>query len=893
MQPEEIQSSHKPLFSSLSSRTIVVTPNRRLAAYLHHQYSLHQQLAGKKVWPTPDILPLTSWIIRSWQDWSEFDHNHQCILLNPFQEQLLWEKVITDSKFGDELLQIPGTARLAKEAWQLVNQWQLPPNELSAPETEDQLAFQTWSNQFQALCTDNHWIDGQGLSQLLCEQIRLGKVELPETMFLVGFEEFTPTVKVLVDALESQGTTTQAYNAQKTNTQVRRLALPDTESEIRTMALWCKQILETTPDTFIGCVIPNLNNIRAKVEQTFREVFIPESLFPNSQPVELPFNISAGQALSEFSIIAIALKTLGLCFGTFELNDFSSILRSPFIGEAEQEINCRTVFDKELRDYASPTLTLKSIIAIHKSLGEGKWQCENFIERLSSLKTFSKTIKQELLPSAWAELFSQRLAAMGWPGERVINSAEYQLLQRWHDLLKEFAALDLTVTPIKFAQAVAHLKQLAKQTIFQPQSPLSSIQILGTLEAAGLQFDHLWFMGLTDEAWPPAANPNPFIASHIQQRFDMPHASATRELKFAKTLLSRLSQSADHVILSHPQTSGDLSLQASPLIRDIAEISFDELDLPKINDYATTVFNSASIESFIDDKGPKIPKDEVVSGGTSIFKQQAACPFRAFVEIRLGAEGIGTSQVGLNALERGLLVHNSLERIWNALKNSERLCSISDSELRKLLQQNIEDAIEEILSDRIESLPKRFLNVERIRLETILWEWLQLEKQRQPFSVVATEQRRSASFAGFEIHMQVDRVDQLEDGRNILIDYKTGKPFIREWFGDRPEEPQLPLYCISHDKPVAGLLFGQVRIDDMQFKGITEQDDLVLDVPSIEEFEDEEIADTWALQMTAWKNVLETLAEQFRAGHAEVDPKDPIRTCQYCELHEVCRINAE
>jgi len=43
-------------------------------------------------------------------------------------------------------------------------------------------------------------------------------------------------------------------------------------------------------------------------------------------------------------------------------------------------------------------------------------------------------------------------------------------------------------------------------------------------------------------------------------------------------------------------------------------------------------------------------------------------------------------------------------------------------------------------------------------------------------------------------------------------------------------------------------------------------------------------------RIDAWRVVLETLAENFRAGHAETDPMDPDDSCRYCTLAPLCRV---
>lgn len=56
--------------------------------------------------------------------------------------------------------------------------------------------------------------------------------------------------------------------------------------------------------------------------------------------------------------------------------------------------------------------------------------------------------------------------------------------------------------------------------------------------------------------------------------------------------------------------------------------------------------------------------------------------------------------------------------------------------------------------------------------------------------------------------MSVDRVDQLEDGRRIIIDYKTGAAIdTKNWASERLSEPQLPIYAaLASSEPVAAVV---------------------------------------------------------------------------------------
>jgi len=44
-------------------------------------------------------------------------------------------------------------------------------------------------------------------------------------------------------------------------------------------------------------------------------------------------------------------------------------------------------------------------------------------------------------------------------------------------------------------------------------------------------------------------------------------------------------------------------------------------------------------------------------------------------------------------------------------------------------------------------------------------------------------------------------------------------------------------------------------------------------------------------QLDQWRRLIERLGADFMSGRADVNPKDPVKTCERCHLHAVCRIN--
>ena len=114
-------------FSSGLNSSIIITPNRRLAMVLQREFNSHQITQGRIAWSTPDILPITAFIERAYEEilYSE-QADKLSILLSAAQEQALWEDVISDSDRIPTLFSVPisEAAKLAREAWQISHEWQ-------------------------------------------------------------------------------------------------------------------------------------------------------------------------------------------------------------------------------------------------------------------------------------------------------------------------------------------------------------------------------------------------------------------------------------------------------------------------------------------------------------------------------------------------------------------------------------------------------------------------------------------------------------------------------------------------------------------------------------------------------------------------------------------------
>lgn len=863
------------VFAQLEPTQTIIAVNRRLAFYLHEQYRLYQAEQGQSAWQTPDIIPYQSWLTRCYQQGLDNGLIAPELLINEQHEVSVWEQIITKSQKDRPLLHIQATALEAKRAWQLLWEWQCPTEHPSFHYHEDCLAFQNWANEFQRYLAANNWIDCSRLPERLLAMFVEHPQQAPAIMHWIGFLDLTPQQQKLMALLNKLGCKQQVHQPQQPAATIQQVSCSDPLAEIRTMARWAKK-LATSVEHRIGCIVPNLSQMRADVLRIFMEIFAPHLLLePLHADSQLPFTISAGVPLVDYPIIHAALTALQLNQPQIPASTLMYLLRSPFFGHPEEHF-IQIKLQRYLSQYLEHALSHSQLL---RWLQAQTLKCQ-WLDKLVELLTLLAEQPRQQAPSQWAEAYSQQLQLLGWPGERALTSEEYQLQLKWQELLTLFASYDQVYSTLSQANAWQKLNQLISSTLFQPETPDTAVQILGTLEAAGQHFTHLWIMGLDDKHWPPKPAPNSFLPWALQRDLQIPHASTLRETAFCKTLLQHYYQSSQHVIASYSQHDGEQNLRPTCLIQGLASIALSELPLAPDVQLAQQIQREAQVEVVELMQAPPITDNEQVRGGVGIFKSQAMCPFKAFAEFRLGAREAEPWELGLAPAERGNLLHHCLESLWQALGSQQRLLELSNAQLLEYIRHAITGAVSKLQWQRNGTLGNRLVQLEIERLTNLLLAWLDIEKQRSPFTVVAVEQSTHVTVKDISLALKIDRIDQLASGEYVIIDYKSGKVNVN-WEDEHLTEPQLPLYCTSSAYPVAAVALAQIRSDEMKFHGLAHADGLL---PKIKAHEN------WPELLAHWQQALEKLATDFLAGHAAIAPKDK-QTCAYCKLELVCRIN--
>lgn len=863
------------LFHSLEQGGVALTSTRRLARQVEQRYAEWKTAGGATAWPTPRIRVLDDWLLESWQGGAALVPGAPG-LLSEDQELLLWEGAIRRRAAADGnqyLLQLTGTARAACRTWRRIHDWEVDWERLRGWRGADIEAFAGWAGDVRAQLSDRGWLTRAELPARLLS--RPEPFPVPGSAWWLGFDPLPPVYERLAARLKDGGCALKWFDGAgiaQPGLSVAECA--DVEDQWSRIARWARSQVEADPSAALGVVCLDLHTHRDQIEDILEDVLHPELAFrPDASRA---FHLSLGRSLSEYPIVGAALDLLRWTGRRVPFDVVSRTLRSPYTGAANLELEARADFEIRLRELQQESFALGYLAAL-ASRRSGLESLGTALGKAAELR-----MPRHSDPAGWASLFSDWLGVFGWPGERTLNSHEFQTVKAWRDQLARFAGLAAVQSRWTLADAVKKLASMASGRILQFHDDQAPIQVMGVAEAPGLWFDKLWLADMGDAAWPPPARPDPFLPVSVQKEHGMPEASPQGVLEHTRSRTANLLSSAGQIHVSFVSRDEEAPVALSPLFDSQAPLMSQGA-----GGYGgrteQLAARGAALETVADHGAPPVEGDHL-HGGVSLVADQARCPFRALAHHRLRARDLPEVAPGLSARERGILVHEAAKQLWDRLGDSGRLAAADGEARRSLAQEAAAVALRKRFADS--EFQSRLLDIERERLSDLLQEWLGLEARRGPFRVAGTEVRTDVQLGGVEFSIRADRVDELEDGRRAVIDYKTGDlPRTGEWADPRMEEPQLPMYALGLAGEVGALVLAGIRRGRCELRGVGERVD---GIPSLKPLSELGLGDMDRI-MTWWRSALSGLVAEYRRGVARVEPKHR-RVCQTCDAMPLCRI---
>ncbi|HWW98558.1 MAG TPA: PD-(D/E)XK nuclease family protein [Edaphobacter sp.] len=876
------------IVDALERGATVVTGNQRAARSLRRGFDQRNKERGLASWAPPKVMAWDGWMAALWQGLLIEGRATQ-MLLNRTQEHVVWRTILEADEELASLRTVESLAEIAADAWRLVCRFEGQRRLRGADGSADTRAFLRWARTFERLCQAERFLAQSQLEEALRSALDNGLVGLPVGgVVLVGFDGMTPAQAKLVEALRSAGVEVEELRPAVEAARRMLMEADDEQEELRVAARWVRKFLEEQPGAKVAVIVPGLETERREIDRVFREVLAPELEDIRAGNEVGPYEFSLGVTLAETPMVATALNLLRWAVAALPLERVSGLLLSRYFALTSEERGVRAEFDAfELRKarMLRPEISLEGLFdAVSGSKRKGK------LSRLSGALRAMRVVANRLqgmtarAHAEWAEGMRELLEVAGWGSAAGETSVEFQTRRKWESALDELATLDFDGVQVEFAQALEGLERIARQTTFAPESRDAPVQVMGPLEAAGGRFDAVWFLRAGDLSWPAAANASPLLPWAMQRELGMPGVDAARDAEQARRVTERVAASAGTVVFSYAKESAEGRQRASQVLEGLAleEIAAAELLAPES---ARVIVD---LEEVADDVAVATLPDRVIRGGAAVLQSQAACGFRAFAEHRLGSTELESVELGMDALESGIVVHSVMEIFWGQVKTQDALREMTLFEREEVLDVAIGEGLRKIAQLSSSEWDDAYVTMQRERLRRLLRPWLEHELARPKFSVKQREEKASDVQIGpLHLNLRIDRVDETEGGE-LVIDYKTGRVSTSDWLSERPDAPQLPLYAVVSDAArLGGVAFARLRVGkEMGWKGFVAGDGVLLKPDRLK-------TESFATQVEEWREVLTKLAEQFAAGEAGVRPKSYPKTCAYCGQRLLCRVVGE
>jgi len=821
----------------------VVTASRRLARILTTEYNARQVANGKAAWLTPTIV--------AWHDWqsrllASVGQGGQPARLNPHQSRVLWERILRDV-IDDPLVNIPGLTRHARDAWQRLHEWRVPFDEcVAAASSRDQRLFAVAASRYRAHLAAENWIDEAMLGSAVTAAVEAGTIKAPERLLLAGFDRLTPEANALVAALRQRGTHVEQAAAGIVNNGASAVSCEDPDAELRTAGAWARSQLEDNPDGPVGIVVSGLEQDAERAGRLVREGLVPGWQYAAGSQRQAA-NVSFGRRLQDYPAVGIALLLLRWTHSAIGGKDLSLLLRTPFLGIADTDGRAR--LELELRRVPDREWTPELLL---RAFGEREMpgDAADWLARLGKLAGTAGLRRREGSPAEWASAIDALLGDFGWPGAAPLGSADFQLVNRWRDLLNDLARLELVVPQMTLGHAVAQLRAMAAETVFQPEREGAVIEVLGPLEAAGMEFERLWIAGLTASQWPPAGRPTALVSRRLQRHYGMPDADPDDTAAYAKRVIDRLLGSAGSCVCSYPRRSGDAIETRTALLADVIEERTPE----DPGWHALQLRDRAHPAVLHSDPVPPVSSDESVAAGAAVIQWQMTEPFSAYALGRLGISMLRPIVPGLSPILRGNLIHGAAYHLYADRPSQGDIRGWLDTDIEQRINAAVNRAFTRY-ERHSDGVLRELFALERQRAGRLLRELVDADLQRNRFCVQDVELATEVDLHGVRLGLRIDRIDRFDDGAVAILDYKTGgrRKFLDG--GGEPADAQLLVYAIAVGEPVAAL--GFYNIDSRE----TVLDASGRDVMGVAE---------WQHALERWTHAVAAAAREFSDGDVRI-----------------------
>ena len=769
---------------------LVIVPHQRLAHQVWHRQRLAALEAGRPAWEPLPLLTLNAW-------WSElFKGLWPPVALAPALVRLArWRQALQTAPPPPGPTPELAWAQALDEAHTLLCRYVMAGGD--ARPTADDSPLITWRRRVTGIYVDllrqGGWLSPGELPAYLTTALRDGRIKLPSMVLVAGLETPAPLEDLWLQEL-SRRTRVVHLQVRGDLENVRQaVALPDPAQELNWVAAQLVELARRgLPLHRLAVTAPNIDVYTPQLRRVLAEL-----LGPPQSTDGWAYNFSQGPNLAEVPLFGAALLPLSFIAARERREDLVSLLLSPYYGAVQVHGRPPAHWDRAFRE---------------RRLDQGWDQLRQAVLRsrppeveAAVLERLDRVWDSLRLSTAPAGQWGRRLRAawqeLGFP--RGLGEADREPWNRLLGLLPELETA-LGSEGLKAGEFLEWLKIGAQRVILPgPGIQAAGVQVLGLLEMRGLDFAHVFCLGMNSGTLPAPPRPLPLLSA-TEKRLVLGGTYSSQH-HFAAELFHNLLGAAPNLTLTRPRSVDQEEQVSTPLYSgewtpaEMAVLATPNpawLRSPAIQ----AVFHAPTAPAVPGYSDPPFPW--TLPGEISLSQVSTAltCPCRFLLENLLKIRELPEIEAGLDPRERGQLLHEVLASFTTAFKEILDADQTWDQgRARELLQEAVRNALAPLTPDlHWQAEANRWLGD-----PGLLWEWLRLERERYEAgwrwqgAEVAFNDLQGQDWP-FSLRGRIDRLDyHPEDADLVVWDYKSGEIPKKGKVLDDLEESQLPCYLLA------------------------------------------------------------------------------------------------
>ena len=831
------------------ARGTVVTDTSLQAREIELAYNQHQRKHALTMWRAARVHTFNVWLNHCYVELARTGWKKARREL--VDESMLLE-IVELAAPDDEFVRHKSTVA---DAWRIFNEWALAPVRADLNQTENGRLCLQWFQNLETNLEENALITRAELPALLAEAASEGIWRPAGMLTFYGSGDRTRAQDELINRLSSLGAEVRSVvPSQGLTAQEHLLKFESEQQEWSNIAWWVREQLNRHgTDHRIGIVTSSLGNSYNRIKHRF------EAVFPEVPDIERLVEINTPLTLLETPLVDDLLKFFTWMATELEYTEMRELSFSPFLRYLELP---RTKYDR-ITEFQAFSKTrgnnviraIASIVGVNEQLELGEWLIR---------------IRQVLTRLQWRDVTDEL-------GDQAV-AARIGFI----NLLNQLTRLSGIEGRCSWFRVVELLRDAARRFAVPRPPSDATVQVLSQSQSEGLEFDSIWVANMSDVEWPPAADPNPLIPINVLREAVVAKTTPAQMLRWARKLTADWQTSSKLTVFSHSPELDEKEHESSHLLRKIEDRSlnqvFKDQPLAKHEHIWCNATQDSVILTFNADGGRPLDITDDFKVRTSLLKNQAQCPFRAWSENRLELQPLEEPTAFFSAANRGTLVHEVLQKLIADAKSQEELAKKQRRDIRQIVTKTVNDYVKK----HDVEVGKEYLKHEKTRILETVMAWQEAELEREPWTNARVEEGHVVTIAGFEFQTKVDRIEKMSSLGSTVIDYKTGQVSVRDWDPDRLVEPQMPLYATAVEDCNA-LMYAVIASDKTSYKGLATKKTKSLRSVNVP-------PDGFKARKQDWKEALEGLVEDFKNGRAVVDPYDTTKACRYCQLEDFCRV---